>query len=1070
MEGAFRFGLRSAQALICIARYMEPGEDAVMHTSLLLLTLALASPQEVEEPKGPLDGLEYRLIGPSIGGRVSRAVGVAGDPLTYYAATAAGGVWKSTNGGQSFESVFDDQPVSSIGSIAVAPSDPNVVWVGSGEANIRGNVGEGNGIYRSTDGGAHWEHVFEAEGQVGTIVVHPQDPDTVWAAALGSPFGPTEERGVYRTTDGGATWTRVLYVDPDTGASDVCCDPSNPRILFAGTWQARRTPWGMTSGGPGSGLWTSRDGGESWEQLTEDGLPEGIWGRVGVRVSASDPNRVYALIEAEEGGLFRSDDGGESWARINASRGLTQRAWYYSTLTVDPTRADVVWFPQVQMLHTIDGGEDIRAVEAGGWDYHDVWIDPGDPRRKIVASDGGVSVTRDGGETWHWPRLPIGQFYHVSVDTRRPYRVLGSLQDFGTASGPSNSLHGAGILNSDWHPVGGGEAGHVVADPNDPDIVWAGEYLGIITRFDGRTGLARNVSIYPYDGSGRGAKDLEYRFQWTAPIVISPHDSQTVYHAANVLFRTRDGGQSWEAISPDLTRDDETKQQWAGGPITGDNTGVEFYGTIFAVAESPVEPGRIWVGTDDGLVRLTTDAGASWEGVTPSGAPEWGTVACIETSRNDPDAAYVVYDAHRLDDETPYLWKTTDAGQSWTSLTTGLDPETYLHVLREDPRVPGTLYLGTERGVMLSRDDGASWESLQLNMPTVAVVDLAVTGDDLVVGTLGRSAWILDDLTTVHLRPEVSDSERAHLFPPRTTTSWRYRDAPRGPKDGAGANPPEGAILTYWLSTDIEDEITLTVRDTRGNLVRQLSSAAEEPYAAPGDPDRSPNQEDEPDLTRDEGINRVSWNLRRAAPRRVPGAKLDWGAPGDGPLVAAGTYSLELEIDDETWTQPLVIESDPRLSSSEADAARLAFAAEASERFTRVTDHVLTVQSVREQIEARHRALADTPAGADLVAKGETLIAELDAIERVLHNPDAEVSYDILAGRHGGAQLHTQLEWLYIIASSNEGAPTQGMRERATALGSELTELEAKLDQLLGPDLDALNELARELGIEYVVR
>ncbi len=472
---------------------------------------------------GRYDGLEYRLIGPAAGGRTARVAGVPGDPLTYWAATAAGGVWKSVNGGKTWSPMMDDQPVSSIGSIAVSPADPNLVWVGSGEANIRGNTAEGNGIYRSTDGGKSWAHVWTAEGQIGTMIAHPKNPDVAFAAVLGSPYGAGPDRGVYRTRDGGATWQRVLFVDENSGASDVTFHPTNPRILFAGTWQARRTPWNLTSGGPGSGLWTSRDGGDTWKRLEGAGLPSGIWGKVGVRFAPSQPSRVYALIEAEEGGLFRSDNGGESWKRVSASRGIRQRSWYYTTFTVDPQKADVLWFPQVGMLRSIDGGKTIVPADGGGWDHHDVWIAPDDTRRMIVASDAGVSVSRDGGATWTRAPMPIGQFYHLTVDNRTPYRVLGTLQDFGTASGPSRTLHGGGILLSDWHTVGGGEAGHVAVDTEDPDTVWAGEYMGIITKWDGRTRRAPHVGAYVENGSGHGAGDLEYRFQWTAPIVVSPH-------------------------------------------------------------------------------------------------------------------------------------------------------------------------------------------------------------------------------------------------------------------------------------------------------------------------------------------------------------------------------------------------------------------------------------------------------------------------------------------------------------------------------------------------------------------
>ncbi|MCS7047141.1 MAG: hypothetical protein NZO58_12355, partial [Gemmataceae bacterium] len=692
------------------------------------------------DEKNPFRHLKYRSIGPAAGGRVSRSCGVPGDPLTYYAATAAGGVWKSTDGGFTWQSIFDDQPTSSIGCIAVAASDPNIVYVGSGEANIRGNVMPGAGIFKSTDGGRTWTHVWKHKGQIGQIVVHPTNPNVAYAAVLGRAFRPEYPvppppnsfindpvRGVYRTLDGGKTWTAVLTkkVPADdvvlkpaplgpalppaaqywraVGAIDVCLDPNNPRIVFAALWQAERRPWRLDSGGPGSGLYRSNDGGDTWTLLgpggktkdgDDNGLPEGLYGRIGVAVAPSNSRRVYALIEAEKGGLYRSDDGGERWTLVNPARYLRQRPWYFSTVHVDPANADVVWCPSVRLLKSIDGGKTFQNVKGPHHpDHHDLWIDPTNPRRMIDSHDGGVDISTNGGETWHMPYLPIAQFYHISVDNSVPYRVLGNMQDQGTASGPSNSLCTAGISLSDWHTVGGGETGYSLADPDDPNVVYSGEYGGVLTRYDHRTRQARNISIYPTNPSGHGAGELRYRFQWTAPLLISPHvanketGARAIYHAANVLFRSLDQGRTWRKISGDLTRDDKTKQQFSGGPITGDNTTAEYYCTIFAIAESPKQAGVLWAGSDDGLVHVSRDGGQSWLNVTKNipGLPAWGTVCCIEASRRDAATAYVVVDAHRLDDDRPYLWKTTDFGQTWTKLSDTLPQDDYLRVVREDP-------------------------------------------------------------------------------------------------------------------------------------------------------------------------------------------------------------------------------------------------------------------------------------------------------------------------------------------------------------------------------------------------
>jgi photosystem II stability/assembly factor-like uncharacterized protein len=554
----------------------------------LLFASAAAAAQEEVKPADVFANLKFRSIGPPAGGRVSRTVGIPGDPRVYYAATASGGVWKSTDGGIRWSPVFDEMPISSIGSIAVAPSDPNLVYVGSGEANIRGDVAAGSGIYRSTDAGKTWKHVWVQEGQIGTMGVHPKNPDVAFAAVLGHAFGPNPERGVYRTTDGGESWEKVLFVDEDTGASDVSIDPTNPRIVFAGLWEARRSPWSLVSGGDTGGVFVSRDGGDTWKKIEGKGLPEGVTGKIAVDVAPSDPRRVYALIEAEKGGLFRSDDGGENWKQVNGERYLLIRPWYFTHLTVDPTNADVVWAPSLQMLKSIDGGVSFKTVKGiHHGDHHDVWLDPSSSKRVIASNDGGVDVSVDGGESWYAPALPISQFYHVSVDDRIPYHVHGNMQDLGTASGPSNSLSRNGITRFDWDDVGGGETGHTASVPGEPDVVFAGEYFGYLSRYDHRTRQARNVAIYPMDVSGHGAEEARYRFQWTAPMIVSRHDPNVVYHGSQFLMKTEDQGMTWTAVSPDLTRNDKSKQKFAGGPITGDNTGVEVYGTIFAIAESP---------------------------------------------------------------------------------------------------------------------------------------------------------------------------------------------------------------------------------------------------------------------------------------------------------------------------------------------------------------------------------------------------------------------------------------------------------------------------------------------------
>jgi photosystem II stability/assembly factor-like uncharacterized protein len=1039
---------------------------------ILLVALGSATAQDTQAPAATpaeFKNLKYRNLGPAAGGRTTRVTGIPGDPNVYYTATASGGVWKSIDGGRSWKPIFDDQPISSIGSIAVAVSDPNVIYVGSGEANIRGNVAAGNGIYKSVDAGKTWTHVWKQEGQIGTMVVHPRNPDIAFAAVLGHAFGPNPERGVYRTRDGGKTWQQVLKKDEHTGASDVAIDPSNPNIVFAGFWQARRLPWEMTSGGPGSSVWVSRDGGDTWKQLTGNGLPEGPWGKVGVAVAPSDGRRVYAIIEADKGGLFRSDDGGESWTLATADRRLRQRAWYYSTITVHPTDPDEVWIPNVPMLKSTDAGRTftpVKGIHHG--DHHDVWFDPANPKRMISGNDGGADVSVDGGETWNTTLMPITQFYHVSVDNSVPYRVHGAMQDLGTSSTPSNSLSRTGVTRGDWYSVGGGEAGHTASDPSDPNIVYAGEYLGYISRYDHRTRQARHVGVWPENPSGHAGEKLRYRFQWTAPIATSPHDPKVVYHAGNVLFRSSDGGMSWEAISPDLTTNDKSKQQWSGGPITGDNTGVETFCTIFAVAESPRQKDLVWAGSDDGLVHVTRDGGKSWKNVTKNipGLPAFATVSLIEPSPFDASTAYLVVDNHRQDDMKPYLWRTMDYGDSWTSLTRGLDADVYLHTVREDPKKKGQLYLGTERGVMFSTDGGQSWRALKMNLPTVAVHDLVVKDNDLVVGTHGRAIWILDDITPVREWAPASvasgfSRKALHLFQPVATTRWRYHSGPR--EKNAGENPPQGAVVYFWLKDAPKGEVKLEVLDSRNQIVRTLSSTKREPWGAAED-----EEEPKPDFKAEAGLQRAVWDLRWQGATLIKNARIDYGNPSEGPLAIPGVYTLRLTADGQQQTTTLSVKPDPRVQLSQADLeAHQAFALQVRDAITRLTTRVNRLMTVREQLQLHVKVLEGHERASELVGMSKALVERLDALEARIHNPEAEVAYDILA-RKGGAKLYSRLSPLLMFINEGDGVPTQGMKDVFAEQQKELASLEGELNALLDKDLAAIQLAAKRLDLPFV--
>ncbi len=763
--------------------------------------------------------LEYRHIGP-VGNRVSAVVGIPGDPKIYYIGAASGGVFKTTDGGVHWDPIFDDQPAASFGALAVAPSDPNVVWAGTGETFIRSNVSLGNGIYKSTDAGKTWKHMGLTDtGRIGRIVVHPSNPDIVFAAAMGHCYGPQEERGVFRTEDGGETWDKVLFVDEHTGASDLVMDPTNPRILFAGTWQLVIQTWGRDSGGPGSGLFVSRDGGDNWKRLEGNGLPDSPLGKVALAIAPSNPDRIYALIETGHGGLWRSDDGGENWKETNRDHDLAQRPHYYSRVGVAPDDENELYFPAVRFPRSLDGGKSVEQVPGSHGDNHDIWIDPLDADRMIVGNDGGAIISINRGKTWMYPQLPIAQMYHVAVDGQIPYNVYGNRQDGPSTMGPSNSRTGSRIPIGMWHSVGGCESGFAIPDPVHNNIVWSGCYGGMLDRYDENTRQSRSVNVWPDNPMGWPAEDLKYRFQWTFPIAVSPHDNNKVYVGSQHVHVTTDAGQSWSEISPDLTSNNKEWQGSSGG-LTPDNASVEYAPVLFAIAESTREAGLIWAGTNDGKVWVTRDSGANWTEVTDKlpGLPPAGTVSNIDPSTHDPATAYLTVDFHQMNNRDPFVYKTSDYGQTWKNISSNIpkSPLSYAHCVREDPARKGLLYVGTENALYVSFNDGGEWHPLQNNLPHAPVhwIEVQPHFKDLVVATYGRGFWILDDLTPLHQLDETTLAGDVHLFEPRPAYRFASISSPMSqPEDNAaGKNPPYGASINYTLKVEPDKE---TEREAR---------------------------------------------------------------------------------------------------------------------------------------------------------------------------------------------------------------------------------------------------------------
>ncbi len=1026
--------------------------------------------------------LEYREIGPYRGGRCAAVTGVTGYPDLYYMGTTGGGVWKTEDAGRSWRNVSDGYFGGSIGAVAVSEWDPNVVYVGGGEKTVRGNVSHGDGLYKSTDAGRSWKKMgLEDSRHITRIRIHPKNADILWVAALGHLFGPNPQRGVYKSSDGGASFKRVLSVSDSVGAVDLVLDPTNPRILYATMWRVLRTPYSLESGGPGSGLWKSADGGDTWTELTGNpGLPKPPIGICGITVSPTNPDNLYAIVEAEMGGVFRSRDAGKTWTNTNSDRDLRQRAWYYSRIYADPGDEESVYVLNVQFHRSTNGGKSFGTIGVPHVDNHDLWIAPEDPQRMIESNDGGANVSFDGGKTWSTQgNQPTAQMYRVSTDNAYPYRLLGGQQDNSAIRIRSRSLTSSAIGDRDWEATAGGESGHIVAKPDDPDVVFGGSYGGYLTRYDHRTGEERTVNVWPDNPMGWGAADLKYRFQWNYPIFFSPHDPNVMYAAGNVLFRSRDEGLTWDPVSPDLTRNDKTKQAPSGGPITKDNTSVEYYCTIFAALESPHEPGVLWTGSDDGLVQVSRDNGATWKNVTPKGLPEWAMINSVDAHPFEKGGLYLAATRYKLDDFTPYLFKTTDYGASWTRIDAGIDRTHFTRVLRADPDRRGLLYAGTERGVHVSFDDGASWGSLQRNLPIVPITDLAVKERDLVVATQGRGYWILDDLSPLHqATPEVAKAVAAdpkakaahHFFAPRPTVrSFVNRSENPGNR---GTNPRPGVTFLYALADSVPGDVAvrLQIFDSAGDSVHTFTRKPVEGGDGAKKDDEKKDEDENVDkvLHAARGMNRYTWDLRHSDAERFDGMVL-WSGGLSGPRALPGRYTARLTVGDWSAEVPFEIVL-PRTSAASAAQVeeQFRFLLAARDKLTETHRAIGKIRDVRDQLNAVEKRLKEREsdeAVKPLLEATKALRDSITAVESALYQTKNKSRQDPL---NFPIKLNDKLAGLKDFAESGDGLlPRQAHAVRdelVTAIDAEL----AKLNRALTVDLPKVNRMARDADVPLV--
>jgi len=998
------------------------------------------------------DALEWRCIGPFRGGRSAAVVGVSGQPRLFYFGATGGGVWRTTDGGRTWENISDGYFGGSIGAVEVAPSDPNVIYVGGGEKTVRGNVSAGTGVWKSTDAGQTWTFAgLPNSRHIPRIRVHPNNPDLVYAAVLGDLFKPTQERGVYRSKDGGRTWERILFANENAGAVDLCFDPTNPRILYASTWRVRRTPYSLSSGGEGSALWKSTDGGDTWTALTRNpGLPqEDTIGIIGIAVSPVQPQRVWAIIEAQNGGVFRSEDGGKTWSKLNDDRNLRQRAWYYTRIYADTKDPDKVYVVNVNYHVSKDGGKTFSAKSAPHGDHHDLWIAPEDPKRMIIADDGGAQVSYDGGDTWStYHNQPTAQFYRVTTDNAFPYRIYAAQQD-NTTIRIRHRTEGVSIEERDWEPTAGGESGHIAVDPTDDEIVYGGSYHGYLTRVDHRNKTRRTINVWPEDNMGHGAEDARYRFQWNFPLFFSPHNPRKLYAASNHLHVTTDEGHSWTTISPDLTTNDKERQKSSGGPITQDNTSVEYYCTIFAACESPYEVGLLWVGTDDGLVHVSRDNGATWTNVTPPQLPKWCMINCVEPDPFRKGGLYLAATSYKMGDYSPYLFHTADYGRTWRKITNGIAAEHFTRVVRADPKRQGLLYCGTEQGMYISFDDGASWQRFQINLPIVPITDLAIKNDNLIAATQGRSLWIIDDLTVLHQVSEGLQAKDFHLYQPMPTYRMEGRQV-RSLKT-AGTNHPSGVMVHFYLKNKPteKDTIALEFMDAEGNLIRRFTS------------------HDKTDKLSDlkAGGNRFVWNMRYPDIKKFEGLVL-WSTRLNGPRVPPGDYRVRLRWNGQQIEEPFVLLADPRASARPEDyAAQFAFVKNCADKLSEMHTVIEQIRTVRSQMKALESRLPEQERLRPLREQIKTLHQAMTNIEEALYQTKNRSSQDPL---NFPVRLNDQLGNVMEVVAQGDFPPTVQAVQVKDML---MEKINAQLDRwktIREKDLPVLNQLVRQLEVDII--